>query len=86
MKEWVEDHPNRLPNDAALIADLIAPQPAVTSKSKRLLESKKDMRKRGIRSPDGGDALAVTFAEPVNTMSNLLGGRSAPAAPTSAGY
>lgn len=86
MKEWVEDHPNRLPNDAALIADLIAPQPAVTSKSKRLLESKKDMRKRGIRSPDGGDALAVTFAEHVNTMSNLLGGRSAPAAPTSAGY
>lgn len=86
MKEWVEDHPNRLPNDAALIADLIAPQPMVTSKSKRLLESKKDMRKRGIRSPDGGDALAVTFAEPVNTMSNLLGGRSAPAAPTSAGY
>ena len=86
MKEWVEDHPNRLPNDAALIADLIAPQPAVTSKSKRLLESKKDMRKRGIRSPDGGDALAVTFAEPVNQMSNLLAGRSAPAAPTTAGY
>ena len=86
MKEWVEDHPNRLPNDAAMIADLIAPQPMVTSKSKRLLESKKDMRKRGIRSPDGGDALAVTFAEPVNQMSNLLAGRSAPAAPTTAGY
>ena len=86
MKEWVEDHPNRLPNDAALIADLIAPQPAVTSKSKRLLESKKDMRKRGIRSPDGGDALALTFSEPVNQMSNLLAGRSAPAAPTTAGY
>ena len=86
MKEWVEDHPNRLPNDSALIADLIAPQPAVTSKSKRLLESKKDMRKRGIRSPDGGDALAVTFAEPVNQMSSLLAGRSAPAAPTTAGY
>lgn len=65
MKEWIEDHPNRLPKDAALIADLIAPQPKVTSKSKRLLESKADMKKRGIRSPDGGDALALTFAEPV---------------------
>lgn len=86
MKEWVEDHPNRLPNDAALIADLIGPQPQVTSKSKRLLESKKDMRKRGIRSPDGGDALAVTFAEYIAPLQDMMGARSAPAAPTSAGY
>lgn len=86
MKQWVEDHPNRLPNDAALISDLIAPQPTVTSKSKRLLESKKDMRKRGIRSPDGGDALAVTFAEPVVPMSAWIGGASAPAPATHAGY
>lgn len=87
MKEWVEDHPNRLPNDAALIADLIAPQPMVTSKSKNLLESKKDMKKRGIRSPDGGDALALTFAEPVlpriHTQHEARGGYRAP---TKAGY
>lgn len=86
MKEWIEDHPNRLPNDAALISDLVAPQPAETSKNKRLLESKKDMRKRGIRSPDGGDALAVTFAEPIAPMANLIGGMPASAAPTTAGY
>lgn len=86
MKEWVEDHPNRLPNDLSLISDLIAPQPAVTSKSKRLLESKKDMRKRGIRSPDGGDALAVTFAEPVAPMAAIIGGMPAPLPATSAGY
>lgn len=86
MKEWIEDHPNRIVNDAALISDLIAPQPAVTSKSKRLLESKKDMKKRGIRSPDGGDALAVTFAEHVAPMAAITHGVSAPAAPTSAGY
>ena len=87
MKEWMEDHPNRLPNDAALIADLIAPQPMVTSKSKNLLESKKDMKKRGIRSPDGGDALALTFAEPVlpriHTQHEARGGYRAP---TKAGY
>lgn len=65
MKEWIEEVPNRLPNDAALISDLSAPEPKVTSKGKNLLESKKDMKKRGIRSPDGGDALALTFAEPV---------------------
>lgn len=87
MKEWMEDHPNRLPNDPALIADLIAPQPTVTSKSKNLLESKKDMKKRGIRSPDGGDALALTFAEPVlpriHTEYEARGGYKAP---TKAGY
>lgn len=86
MKEWIEDHPNRLPNDAALIADLIAPQPAVTSKSKRLLESKKDMRKRGIRSPDGGDALALTFSEFVAPAAATLGGISAPKPATHVGY
>lgn len=87
MKEWVEDHPNRLPNDAALIADLIAPQPMVTSKSKRLLESKKDMKKRGIRSPDGGDALALTFAEPVVKRDDNWGSSSGGYKPASrAGY
>lgn len=87
MKEWVEDHPNRLPNDAALISDLIAPQPAVTSKSKRLLESKKDMKKRGIRSPDGGDALALTFAEPVlPRVHTQYEGQGGYKAPTRAGY
>lgn len=87
MKEWVEDHPNRLPNDAALISDLIAPQPKVTSKSKRLLESKKDMKARGIRSPDGGDALALTFAEPVIKRDDNWGSSSGGYKPASrAGY
>jgi len=86
MKEWIEDHPNRLPRDSALISDLIGPQPMVTSKSKRLLESKKDMKKRGIRSPDGGDALAVTFAEFVAPVSTVLGAGQGAVAPTTAGY
>ena len=30
-----------------------------------LLERKDDMRRRGLASPDGGDALALTFAHPV---------------------
>ena len=87
MKEWMEDHPNRLPNDAALISDLIAPQPKVTSKSKKLLESKIDMKKRGIRSPDGGDALALTFAEPVIKRDDNWGSSSGGYKPASrAGY
>ena len=30
-----------------------------------VLESKADMQKRGQASPDAGDALALTFAQPV---------------------
>jgi hypothetical protein len=29
------------------------------------LEKKKDMKKRGLDSPDDGDAVALTFARPV---------------------
>lgn len=65
MKEWLEDTPNRLPNDAALIADISAPGYKTHSNGTRLIESKESMKKRGIRSPDGGDAIALTFAEPV---------------------
>lgn len=62
-KEWLEDTPNRMPNDAALIADTSAPGYKTSSNGSRLIESKIDMKKRGIRSPDGGDAIAMTFAE-----------------------
>lgn len=62
MREWFEDAPNRIPNNAALISDITAPQPAVSSNGRRMLEKKEHMRKRGIRSPDYGDALALTFS------------------------
>lgn len=64
-KEWLEDTPNRMPNDAALIADTSAPGYKTSSNGSRLIESKADMKKRGVRSPDGADAIAMTFAEPV---------------------
>lgn len=65
MQEWFADAPCRIPNDPALISDLCAPQPDVSSNGRKLLEKKEKLKKRGIRSPDGGDALALTFAEPV---------------------
>lgn len=65
MKEWLEDQPCRIPNDASLIADISAPQPVHRSDSRKQLEGKKEMVKRGIRSPDCGDALALTFADVV---------------------
>ena len=84
MKKWFEDAPVRMVNEPALIADLIAPQPEESSNGRKLLESKKKMAKRGIRSPDGGDALSLTFAEPVALRNNMDGGFSRTSRPTEA--
>jgi hypothetical protein len=37
-----------------------------------LLESKADLRKRGAPSPDEGDAVALTFAEPSGFYLTLI--------------
>lgn len=88
MLEWLEDRPSRLPNNSALIADICAPQPVPRSDSKKQLESKEKMAKRQIRSPDGGDALALTFTSAVSRREDsdeaTSGGSSGPA--TRAGY
>lgn len=90
MKKWFEDAPVRIPNNAALVGDICAPQPTESSNGRKLLEKKKDMAKRGIRSPDGGDALALTFAEPVairvGSAASAQSGRGDYEAPTTAGY
>ena len=52
-------------NDDALIDDLTGPEYALHVKGQIKLESKDAMKKRGLRSPDDADALALTFAEPV---------------------
>jgi hypothetical protein len=66
IRDWLKTPGGVLiPADDGLSADLIGPQYAYDSSSRVKLESKEAMRKRGIASPDGGDALALTFAEPV---------------------
>lgn len=86
MTDWIKDAPVRIPNDSALISDLTAPQPKVSSNGRKLLEKKEDMAKRGIRSPDGADALALTFAMPVERPENLPLAPAQREAPTTAGY
>ena len=48
-----------------LKSDLIGPMMKPDSKGTIFLESKKDMKSRGLASPDAADAIAVTFAFPV---------------------
>jgi hypothetical protein len=87
MKEWFLDAPRRIPSNPALVADICAPQPDVSSNGRKLLESKDKMKRRQIRSPDGGDALALTFAEPVAPRAATAGIRAGGWKPaTPAGY
>lgn len=63
MKDWLKDA--HLPKDRYLKSDLIGPMMKPDSKGTIFLESKKDMKSRGLASPDAADAIAVTFAFPV---------------------
>lgn len=51
-----------LPSDESLKSDLIGPEYGFTPTQQILLERKEDMKKRGLASPDKGDALAMTWA------------------------
>jgi len=66
---------------AALETDLTGPGYRHDKQDRLLLESKEDMKKRGLDSPDDGDALALTFAQRV---SPALAKAAAPYRPTSA--
>lgn len=63
MRDWLKTA--HLPNDRFLKSDLIGPRVKPDSKGTIFLESKKDMKARGLASPDAADAIAVTFAFPV---------------------
>ncbi len=64
MKEWLEDEDELVSifDKDDLQGDITGPQEKGTLTNDLLLESKKEMRSRGVRSPDLGDALALTFA------------------------
>ena len=66
MKEWVGDPPCQIPDDDLLQQDLCGLQIDRFDQHNRVvLESKDAFKKRFKRSPDRGDALALTFAFPV---------------------
>lgn len=63
MAKWLET--GSIPDDGELFEDLIGPELHFDVGLRMRLESKQDMTKRGLPSPDKGDALALTFAHPV---------------------
>ena len=68
MKDWIKTI-GALPDDAQLRDDLAGPEAFMNRSGKLQLESKEDMKKRGLASPNKADALALTFAYPVRVES-----------------
>ena len=56
-----------LPDSDSLQADLVSIGYKFTSEGKLLLESKQDMRRRGVPSPDEADACALCFTNPLGS-------------------
>lgn len=59
-----EDVQIELPKDEEMIKQLSVRKYHITSKGKIQLESKEDMKKRGLGSPDTADSLALALYEP----------------------
>ena len=64
MKRALEAGRFSLPDSDSLQADLISTGYKFDSAGRLLLESKQDMRKRGVGSPDEADACVLCFATP----------------------
>jgi len=80
MRDWLKDG-GCIPPDPVLQADLVGPETVGRTDGKVQLESKQDMKKRGIKSPGRGDALALSFAFPVSQKQKPRGHKSTEQAP-----
>ncbi len=67
MKDWLEEGACELPKHDILLEELITIKQTPDMRNRVKLETKDELRRRGVRSPDYADALALTFAEPVES-------------------
>jgi hypothetical protein len=74
-----------IPDLDSLHADACGPGYSYDINQRLLLESKEQMRARGLRSPDEWDAVALTFAEPVRAAPTRAVLRASPAPFSSGG-
>ena len=76
MRNWLKMGA-AIPNIVDLKQDLATPIYWFDSAGRIQLEPKDDIKKRGLPSPDLGDALALTFAQPVSPRAMFSASRSA---------
>jgi phage terminase large subunit len=65
MRAWLRKG-GAIQDDPDLAADLTGVEYGFNANNQIQLEKKEDMKKRGLASPDDGDALALTFADHVH--------------------
>lgn len=76
-RDWLERRDSNLANDTDLGEELVRVRYKFhPSNGKRLAESKEDMKKRGMPSPNKADAFLLTFAEDAVSAAGLGMGRS----------
>lgn len=63
-RDWLREG-GSIPKDPQLHEELISPETIARTDGKIQLESKKDMKSRGLSSPNRADALVLSFAYPV---------------------
>jgi phage terminase large subunit len=68
-KAWLEKRDCKIPNNEDLIGELATVRYTFTSNGKIKIESKDDIRRRGLKSPDMADAFVLTFASDAATIS-----------------
>jgi hypothetical protein len=64
LRAWLKH--GAIAPDPDFKAQLLAPHYGLNARGEIQLESKEDMMRRGVASPDKADALALTFAYPLN--------------------
>ena len=72
LKAFLENRDCKLPNDQKLISEMVSVKYSFSSNGKAKAESKDEMRKRGLASPDRADALCLVMAH--DNMIALRGG------------
>ena len=72
-RDWLKEGGSIDPTDTVLYDDIVGPETVPRLDGKIQLESKEDMKDRGLPSPNRGDAWAMTFAVPVAPRQPLGG-------------
>ena len=70
-REWFEARDTKIAEDEELVGELVSVKYKITSSGKLQVESKDEMKKRGMRSHDLADGFILTFAGGVNQYPDL---------------
>ena len=61
-RDWFDAKDCRIPKDDILISELVVPKYKIESSGKLKVESKDELKKRGMKSPNKADAFCLTLA------------------------